>query len=325
MYEYQKSTLIRILTFVFILFMFSSFFMPLSADASHRVSTLRNKINALDDDRVDEIPIPILFGLTPQNLTRNFADPRSGGRSHEGLDLMAPKGAPIASPTPAVVTRVGVGDSAGKYVYTANPGGESMAYMHLDEFAEDLSEGDVLEAGDIIGYVGNTGNAISTSPHLHFELHDDGVPTDPFPRITRIFPLKTKIESLNDALNNADDAGALADYMVMHYRSDFLLAKTLAIALPDEIEERLSKVSNAIIPILINTAYMAVGSKGEAVVALQSFLIGKNIGSSASLVPDGNFGPKTQLALTQYQIASLISPANGVYGPSTSAYIAIHP
>ena len=142
----------RTLTFSLLLIFTLGMVLPDVALASHQrgSSSLRTKINKLNDDRVDELPVPLLFGTTPNNITRNFGDPRSGGRSHEGLDIMAPKGTPIASPTEAVVTRKGVGDSAGLYVYTANPGGESMAFMHLDSFA-DIDEGDVLKVGDIIG------------------------------------------------------------------------------------------------------------------------------------------------------------------------------
>ena len=311
---------------VIVLFSFA-LVLPNEAFAARRGNPFQSKINKLDDDRVDELPVPILFGLTPLNLSKNFADPRDGGaRSHEGLDIMAPKGAPIASPTEAVVTRIGEGDSAGLYVYTVNPGGESMAYLHLDAFAEDLDEGDVLKVGQIIGYVGNTGNASATAPHLHFELHDDdGRPIDPFPRLTRIFPLQAKIDGIAAALKNEDDEDELADFVVLKYRSEFLLARSLGIELPDEINDRLEKVVSVILPTLATAPNMSLGSKGEAVQALQSFLIGKNILTGSSIVADGSFGPKTKQALMDYQQAMGITPVDGSFGPKTRNFIALHP
>ncbi len=285
---------------------------------------LRSKINNLDDDPVEEVPIPILFGIGRWNLSRNFGDVRGSGRSHEGLDIMAPRGAPIVSPTEAVVIRVGDGASSGYYVYTANPGNETFAYMHLDEMSE-LDEGDVLDPGDLIGYVGNSGNAIGGSTHLHFEIRDEGGATDPFPRLSGAFELSDKIEYLEKILSDHDDEEECAEQMVMLYRTDLLLARTQGIELPEEIEDGLGAVS-------INTSAgastgldLTVGSKGPAVVTLQKFLISKGIGSGGNIVPDGNFGPRTQKALAEYQASVGITPASGYYGPKTRAYIESHP
>ena len=96
--------------------------------------------SSLDDEIVEEFKVPLLFGLVP--VTSNYGDSRGGGtRQHEGQDFFAPKGSPIVSPTEAVVIRTGSGASAGNYVYTANPGGETFRYMHLDEIAN-IKRGD---------------------------------------------------------------------------------------------------------------------------------------------------------------------------------------
>lgn len=148
-------------------------------------SKIRSAINKLDDEIVKYLPVPV-FGVEVSELTKNFGDPRDGGdRMHEGLDILAPKGTPVVSPTEAVVTRVGNGGSSGLYVRTANPGGETFVYMHLSDFADDLEAGDVLEVGDIIGYVGNTGNAAGGPTHLHFEIRK-GKALDPYPRLVRV-------------------------------------------------------------------------------------------------------------------------------------------
>src|SRR5690606_7271821 len=123
--------------------------------------------------------------------TPDFGDPRDGGdREHEGQDILAPRGTPILSPTEAVVLRIGNGSSSGKNVYTANPGGETFVYMHLDEIASDLEEGDRLDTGDLIGYVGNTGNASGGPAHLHFEIREGREAKDPYPRLLASFTVE---------------------------------------------------------------------------------------------------------------------------------------
>ncbi len=302
-----------------------------------RSSNISRKIDALGS-REAELPVPILFGITPNNLSPNFGDPRSGGRTHEGLDIMAPKGAPIVSPTDAVVIRVGNGESSGYYVYTANPGGETFVYMHLDALA-DLSEGDELSKGDLIGYVGNTGNASGGATHLHFEIQDDRGTTDTFPRFKRIFPLADKIKFLENILDSRDDKKEFAELMVARHRSEFVLAKTLTaskvidVTLPDEIETALKTVPAPITKTVTKTTAtttntatgenLSVGSRGTAVVTLQKFLKAKNVGSASLVVADGSFGPITKRALSEYQ-ASVGLTADGVYGPKTKAYIDSH-
>jgi hypothetical protein len=310
MNKFVKNTFLILLLIVFAV----GVVIPDIVSASHQrgSSSLRTKINKLDDDRVDDLPVPLLFGTTPNNITRNFGDPRSGGRKHEGLDIMAPKGTPIASPTEAVVTSMGEGDSAGLYVYTANPGGESMAFMHLDSFA-DIDEGDVLKVGEIIGYVGNTGNAISTPPHLHYELHDDdGDPIDPFPRLTKIFILKDKIESLVHALdeiNDDDDYETLVSFVVSNYKNDLLLAQSLGIVLPNQIVQALVQKVTVVTGI---ARTLKLGMSGDDVKALQAAL-GVN--------PDGSFGPKTHTAVVAFQVSKGLT-GDGVFGPASRVALA---
>ena len=164
-------------------------------------SAVEREIKKLGSKAVEEMPIPVLMGIGVRNLSKNFGDARDGGsRSHEGLDIMAPMGALVASPTKAVVTRTGEGGSAGIYVYTAGPGGETFAYMHLSGIAPGVKSGTVLEKGDLIGYVGDTGNAKGGAPHLHFEIRKDRRVTDPYPRLTREFTVEERIAALTELL-----------------------------------------------------------------------------------------------------------------------------
>lgn len=210
-----------------------------AAVASHRnrqTSDFQQKIDALSDTAVYPMVIPVLFGVEVGDLYQSYGDPRSGGRLHEGEDIMAMKGTPVISPTDAVVKRTGWYEGAGNNVYTANPGGETFVYMHLDRIGEGVVEGAVLKKGSLIGYVGNTGNASSTAPHLHFEVHNsDGVPTSAYPRLTVEASLKDKMVYLADILEQTTDATALAQLLVKNFRSTLLAAQAAGVPLPEQI------------------------------------------------------------------------------------------
>lgn len=160
-------------------------------------SATRNAINKLDKDPVDNLPLPVLF-VKYSSISPNFGDPRDGGtRTHMGEDILAPLDSFIVSPTDAVVTRFGTQDSEGNFVNVAAPGGETFIFMHLDKFAKGLKVGQVLKPGDLIGYVGNTGNAAGGPTHLHFEIHDKNrKAVDPYPRLTGSFTTDELIRSL---------------------------------------------------------------------------------------------------------------------------------
>ncbi len=292
-------------------------------------SELQEKIDDLPNESNPSVYIPVLFGVGRHNLTRNFGDPRDGGaRTHAGLDIMAVKGTPIVSPTPAVVVRTGTGPSEGLYVYTANPGGETFVYMHLDKIGEGVSTGDVLKQGDLIGYVGNTGNASGGAAHLHFEIHNDnGTPTDPYPRLLGEFLLSEKITLLNKILDQADDEDALAELLVRNFRTTFTTAINQNITMPTEITSALARIPAS--PTMLPVGDLTVGSSGALVVALQTHLIGANAGPQARVLASagatGNFGSITKAALIEYQIQAGITPANGYYGIETRNYILAHP
>lgn len=109
--------------------------------------------------------------------------PRSGGRTHKGTDMFARKGTPL----------VAVGNGSVR-LYTNNLGGTvarvntdygfSFYYAHMDGYAPGIRTGQRVSVGQTIGYVGNTGNAIGTSPHLHFQIHPGGgAPVNPYPTV----------------------------------------------------------------------------------------------------------------------------------------------
>jgi peptidoglycan LD-endopeptidase LytH len=106
-------------------------------------------------------------------------------RLHEGLDLFARHGTPLVAAADGVVTKKVVGGLAGVGVEIKDARGIQYFYAHLSGWADGLREGMRVRQGQVIGYVGNTGNAATTPPHLHFEFQPGGVPRPPKPHVDR--------------------------------------------------------------------------------------------------------------------------------------------
>lgn len=291
-------------------------------------------ISALSPDPVMNIRIPILFGVAISDLRDTWGDARSNGRTHEGIDIFAPRGMPIISPTDAVVTHMSSTVTGGNYVFTANPGGERYFYTHLDKFAAGLQEGAVLKAGDLIGYVGNTGNASGGATHLHFSIYKDNVILNPFPRLTTEFTIEEKVNGLTKILANlpSDESLMLSRMLVSSNRTTFIDAKSRNIMLPPLIEQALSETSTVIVAPPINVTggiiisrNLTVGARGDDVKLLQQFLIIKNKGPAAMALSGatatGYFGSMTRAALAEYQASVGISPPVGYFGPITRSYV----
>lgn len=301
------------------------------AEARHQSSVDRDD---LDDDVVDEFPIPVLFGITLDNIVPDFGAPRGGGtREHEGQDFIAPQGAPIVSPTEAIVLSTGTGSSAGKYVYTANPGGETFRYMHLDEIA-DFDRGDELAVGDYIGTVGDTGNAPDGVYHLHFETRDDDNDAeDPYDRLAGEFSLKEQASALKNIFKLRKDDDDYAEFLVEEYVDEIQAIVAAGHDLPSALEEVLDDegISDQIeqqtalkdvlaqIPRLLPTD-ISVGDQGIAVQLLQLHLLYFNKGEATERLrtagPTGYFGPITRDALAEYQV-ELDVEATGVFDRDT--------
>ncbi len=118
----------------------------------------------------------------PHTFSSTFGAPRSGGRTHQGADIFAPMGTPLLATERGVLDNIGTGTLGGIKLWLVGESGTEYYYAHLIAYADGVHEGMVVQAGDVIGYVGNTGNAISTPPHCHFEIHPDGGDAvDPYP------------------------------------------------------------------------------------------------------------------------------------------------
>ncbi|MEX2593908.1 MAG: M23 family metallopeptidase [Anditalea sp.] len=127
------------------------------------------------------LAFPIL-GNSTSNIASFWGDPRDGdARKHEGIDIFASRGTPVVAASSGRVRRVGDNRLGGKVVWLSNNQlGYSQYYAHLD--SQLVQSGQQVDVGDTLGLVGNTGNAITTAPHLHFGIYKSGRgAVDPFP------------------------------------------------------------------------------------------------------------------------------------------------
>ena len=99
---------------------------------------------------------------------------RGSGRTHEGVDMISVRGTPLVAIETGTVLSMHRGGLGGVIVWLRGQGGDTYYYAHLDGWAPGLSPGDDLQVGQLLGYVGNTGNARYTIAHLHFEFHPGG-------------------------------------------------------------------------------------------------------------------------------------------------------
>ena len=121
-------------------------------------------------------------GRSSADVQSFFRDPRDNNtRDHHGIDIFAPRNTPVLAAAEGFVTSVGTNRLGGTVVWIFDPSrGQSHYYAHLEKQA--VSAGVRVQTGDVIGYVGNTGNARTTPPHLHFGIYSRGEgPLDPLP------------------------------------------------------------------------------------------------------------------------------------------------
>ena len=117
-----------------------------------------------------KLTIPV-SGVPSNKLVRSYHQARSGQREHEAIDILAPRNTPVVAVEDGTVAKLFDSKPGGLTVYQFD-GEEKLAYYyaHLDRYADGLAEGRVLKRGEILGYVGSTGNASPDAPHLHFAV-----------------------------------------------------------------------------------------------------------------------------------------------------------
>lgn len=122
--------------------------------------------------------------VTKRQVTDTWGAPRGTGRRHEGQDIFAPKGTPILSATNGYVYKIGENNLGGQTVSVIGKGGRVYYYAHLDSYAQNLQVGDRVSTRTVLGYVGTTGNAQGTPPHLHFGVYTFNGAINPLPLLT---------------------------------------------------------------------------------------------------------------------------------------------
>jgi peptidoglycan LD-endopeptidase LytH len=152
---------------------------PAAAPTSDDVARLRER----------GLAVPVL-GVYPDQLRDSFNERRSGARVHRAVDIFAPRGTPVLAADDGRVARVGRNALGGLTVYAVDDAERFVYYYaHLDQYRAGLAPGMRLAKGDVIGYVGTTGNAPRDAPHLHFQVMRagaarrwwEGIPLDPRP------------------------------------------------------------------------------------------------------------------------------------------------
>jgi len=142
---------------------------------------------ALADDAALHLSLP-LKGLKLSDLHDMFDQVR-GTHKHEATDIMAPRGTPVLAVNDGRIVKLFLSKPGGNTIYQFDPSERyCYYYAHLDRYAPGIAEGTVVRRGEVIAYVGSTGNADPSAPHLHFEIHRlnadkhwyQGTPVNPY-------------------------------------------------------------------------------------------------------------------------------------------------
>lgn len=134
------------------------------------------------------LAIPVQ-GIPPEKLVPSYHDARNGGREHEALDILAPRNTPVVAVEDGTIAKLFLSKAGGNTIYQFDPDRAfAYYYAHLERYADGLKEGQPVHRGQVIGYVGTSGNAPRNTPHLHFAIFRltsekhwwEGTPIDPY-------------------------------------------------------------------------------------------------------------------------------------------------
>ncbi len=138
--------------------------------------------------------IPVA-GVRPEELRDTFQESRAAGRTHDAIDIPAPRGTPVLAASDGRVVKLWQSVPGGTTIYQLDPDNTTVYYYaHLDRYADGLAEGHFARRGEIIAYVGDTGNAGAGNYHLHFSVliitdpkrYWDGANVNPYPLLKRM-------------------------------------------------------------------------------------------------------------------------------------------
>jgi len=139
------------------------------------------RLSMQEPDTKLAMPLP---DVSKRQIADTWHAPRGTDRLHEGQDIFAPKGTPVLSATNGFVYNIGENNLGGQTVSVIGAGGRVYYYAHLDKYAPGLQIGDRVNTRTVLGYVGTTGNAQGTPPHLHFGIYTSSGAINPLPLLT---------------------------------------------------------------------------------------------------------------------------------------------
>ena len=144
--------------------------------------------DAVAELRDRHLSLPVQ-NVRESELRDSFSEKRSGGRMHEAIDILAPRNTPVLAVEDGTVARFFVSKAGGNTIYQFDPNVRYVYYYaHLERYADGLKENDAVRRGQVLGYVGTSGNAPPNTPHLHFAIFQltekkqwwQGTPLNPY-------------------------------------------------------------------------------------------------------------------------------------------------
>jgi murein DD-endopeptidase MepM/ murein hydrolase activator NlpD len=145
------------------------------AESSKTTPTIRAnpsepKISASPTVALSGLIIPVV-GIDRQKLRDTYSDMRSEGRVHNAIDIMAARGTPVLAATNGIIRKISYSERGGNTIYQLSMDGSTVYfYAHLEGYADGVLEGKRVNQGEVIAYVGDTGNAGAGNYHLHFAI-----------------------------------------------------------------------------------------------------------------------------------------------------------
>jgi murein DD-endopeptidase MepM/ murein hydrolase activator NlpD len=172
---------------------------PPAVSGSGRTEDIRTQAPIATTGAANEPPIAALHqhdlrmpidGATVESMKGGFDERRdAGGRPHEAVDMLAPRNTPVHAVEDGTIAKLFVSKAGGNTIYQFDPSGRfCYYYAHLERYADGLRDGAAVARGDVIGFVGTSGNAPANTPHLHFAIFEltperhwwEGKPLDPY-------------------------------------------------------------------------------------------------------------------------------------------------
>ena len=175
-------------------------------DLTAKLEAVKNELGAIEGGTQVALGGFVFPVQPPFQFTDTFGAPRMVGtpdyHTHQGNDIFGTRGSPLRACVRGVIRLLGQNRLGGNKLWLVGADGSAYYYAHLSAFTEGVVNGTVVNAGDVVGFLGDSGNAAGTSPHLHFEFHPGGGPAvDPFPLLDSV--RKSDSEALFQAIRAA--------------------------------------------------------------------------------------------------------------------------